>query len=93
MTQSDLQVGFSAVDITPPVGLLMCGGLDPRTNVGLDDPLLVKTLVVAAGARALVPDVHRWNRRNRRRRHGTVPVRRRQVNEWKGEFRAASVVG
>jgi neutral ceramidase len=42
-----LQVGFSAVDITPPIGLLMCGGLDPRKNVGTEDPLLVKTLVVA----------------------------------------------
>jgi hypothetical protein len=35
------------VDITPPVGLLMCGGLDPRVNVGTEDPLLVKTLVAA----------------------------------------------
>jgi hypothetical protein len=49
MTQSGLQVGFSTVDITPPVGLLMCGGLDPRINVGTDDPLLAKTLVVSAG--------------------------------------------
>jgi hypothetical protein len=48
MTESYLHVGFSTVDITPPVGLLMCGGLDPRKNVGTDDPLRIKTLVAAS---------------------------------------------
>jgi neutral ceramidase len=53
MIGANLQAGFSAVDITPPIGLLMCGGLDPRTNVGMDDPLLVKTLVAASEKRKI----------------------------------------
>jgi hypothetical protein len=48
MNASNLQVGFGEVDITPPVGLKMCGGLQPRINVGVDDPLMAKTLVASA---------------------------------------------
>jgi len=49
MTSNGLQVGFSEVDITPPVGLPMCGSLKPRTNVGVDDPLMAKAMVAEAG--------------------------------------------
>lgn len=48
-TDTAFQVGFGAVDITPPVGLWMCGSLDPRRNVGTTDPLLAHTLVAASG--------------------------------------------
>jgi len=52
------RVGFGEVDITPPEGLLMCGGLDPRVNAGTDDPLMAKAVVVAGnGAKAAVVGV------------------------------------
>ena len=52
------QVGFGEVDITPPEGLLMCGGLDPRVNAGTDDPLMAKAVVVTGdGTRAAVVGV------------------------------------
>src|SRR5687768_9725812 len=41
-----LYVGFGVVDITPPTGLYMCGGLDPRTNEGTMDPLQMRSMVV-----------------------------------------------
>lgn len=41
-----LKAGFATADITPPVGLPMCGSLDPRTNEGIDDPLYAKAMVV-----------------------------------------------
>lgn len=44
-------VGLSEVDITPPVGLPMCGSLKPRLNVGIDDPLYAKALVADDGER------------------------------------------
>ncbi len=47
-----LQVGFAEVDITPPVGLPMCGSLRPRMNVGVDDPLMAKALVAEADGRS-----------------------------------------
>ena len=53
MEGSDLQVGFGRVDITPPVGLYMCGSLQPRTNDGVDDPLLAKTLVATSQGKAI----------------------------------------
>jgi neutral ceramidase len=46
MSSDGLRVGFSVVDITPPTGLYMCGGLEPRTNQGTLDPLQVRTMVV-----------------------------------------------
>jgi len=49
MQDSRLFVGFGVADITPPVGLAMCGGLEPRINTGTDDPLLAKALVAEAG--------------------------------------------
>ena len=53
MDVAGLQVGFSEVDITPPVGLYMCGSLKPRTNVGVDDPLMAKALVASAGGKTV----------------------------------------
>ncbi|MHB0856099.1 MAG: hypothetical protein ACYC5M_00845 [Anaerolineae bacterium] len=50
MSGNSLQVGFGDVEITPPVGLFMCGGLQPRTNTGVGDPLRAKTLVAANGS-------------------------------------------
>ncbi len=52
MPTDGLGVGFAEVDITPPVGLPMCGSLKPRTNVGVDDPLMAKAMVVEADGRS-----------------------------------------
>lgn len=49
MATDGLRVGFGDVEITPPEGLLMCGGLEPRKSVGTDDPLRAKTLVACQG--------------------------------------------
>lgn len=49
-----LHIGVAEVEITPPEGLLMCGGLEPRTNAGTDDPLLAKALVAESGGRVAV---------------------------------------
>ena len=54
MPESVFEVGFSEVDITPPVGLAMSGSLDPRQNMGVSDPLLAKTMVATYGGRAVV---------------------------------------
>lgn len=54
MTDSTLQIGFGEVDITPPIGLQMCGSLDSRTNVGMTDPLLAKALVAESNGKQLV---------------------------------------
>jgi neutral ceramidase len=53
MSDTQLLVGFGVADITPPLGLAMSGGLEPRTNVGIGDPLLAKALVAEAGGRKL----------------------------------------
>lgn len=53
MPASQLRIGFGEVDITPPFGLPMCGSLDPRTNVGLTDPLLAHTLVAESGGQKI----------------------------------------
>lgn len=49
MDDSQLRVGFGETDITPPVGLYMCGGLDPRENDGMSDPLQSHAMVVECG--------------------------------------------
>lgn len=54
MNTHGLHVGTGEVDITPPVGLYMCGGLQPRTNIGTDDPLMVKAMVVAGADGGLI---------------------------------------
>jgi hypothetical protein len=48
----ELRVGFGQVDITPPIGAKMTGPGTPR-NVGLDDRLFARTLVVQCGDRML----------------------------------------
>jgi hypothetical protein len=47
MNSPTLKVGFGEVDITPPVGLQMAGSLTPRGNEGIDDPLMMKAIVLA----------------------------------------------
>lgn len=47
-----LKVGFSQLDITPPVGTKLTGPTGGGV-VGTDDPLMVRTLVVQSGARTL----------------------------------------
>ena len=50
--RAELKVGFSQVDITPPVGAIITGPAAP-VSVGTDDPLFAKTLVVQSGNRTL----------------------------------------
>lgn len=52
MHSSDLHIGFGEADITPPIGLPMCGNLEPRTNLGVEDPLMAKTLFASSEGRA-----------------------------------------
>ncbi|MDF1862258.1 MAG: hypothetical protein P1U87_18725 [Verrucomicrobiales bacterium] len=49
---SGLNVGFSQIDITPPVGAIMTGPRLPLTR-GTDDPLMIRTMVVQSGDRIL----------------------------------------
>ena len=44
-----LLVGAAEVDITPPVGTKLCGSLQPRTSIGVDDPLTFKAVVLESG--------------------------------------------
>src|SRR5258705_13546742 len=53
MGDLQLAVGFGAVDITPPVGLKMCGALEARVSVGTTDPLMAKSFVATDGERHL----------------------------------------
>ncbi|MCM8786427.1 MAG: hypothetical protein NC899_09410, partial [Candidatus Omnitrophica bacterium] len=39
-------VGVSEIDITPPVGTLLAGGIRPRISKGIEDPLFVKSIVI-----------------------------------------------
>lgn len=45
MPDTQFRIGFGETDITPPVGLYMCGSLDPRKNEGTTDPLQAHALV------------------------------------------------
>jgi hypothetical protein len=45
-----LLVGAAEVDITPPIGTLMAGSLQPRPSIGVYDPLFAKVLVLDDGA-------------------------------------------
>jgi neutral ceramidase len=59
-------LGTAATDITPPVGALMAGALQPRASIGIDDPLLCKAMVLDNGQTrlALVTlDLIAWTRR------------------------------
>lgn len=44
-----LLVGVAEIDITPPIGTLMAGALQPRASTGVYDPLFVKALVLDDG--------------------------------------------
>ncbi len=48
----ELKVGFSQLDMTPPVGAIITGPRLP-VSVGTDDPLFAKTLVVQSGDRTI----------------------------------------
>ncbi|MEI7437067.1 MAG: hypothetical protein WCL16_09725 [bacterium] len=41
-----MKVGAAEIDITPPVGTGMVGALVPRYSIGIDDPLMIKALVL-----------------------------------------------
>jgi len=44
-----LRVGVCELDITPPVGTALCGGILPRASKGIQDPLYVKAIVIESG--------------------------------------------
>ncbi len=48
-----LLAGTAEVDITPPVGTLLAGNLEPRVSVGIEDPLYAKAIVLESGGRRL----------------------------------------
>lgn len=48
-----LRVGAAEVDITPPVGTPMCGGIKPRPSEGVEDPLTAKAIVLESGGKRL----------------------------------------
>ena len=48
----ELRVGFSQVDITPPVGAIITGPRLPQ-SVGTEDPLFARALVVQSGGRKM----------------------------------------
>lgn len=55
MLHEHLRAGFAEVDITPPTGLYMCGGLEPRTNQGVLDPLRAMSMAISGtGGDAIV---------------------------------------
>lgn len=51
--EGGLRVGAAEVEITPPVGTAMCGGIKPRLSEGVEDPLTIKAVVVESGGRRL----------------------------------------
>ncbi len=61
-----MQLGTASIDITPPAGTPMASSLQPRASVGVDDPLLCKTMVLGNDETriALVTlDLIAWTRR------------------------------
>lgn len=52
-SKNGLQVGVAEINITPPIGVAMVGALTPRPSTGIDDPLLIKALVVQSGETTL----------------------------------------
>ena len=54
MAESDvLLVGTGQVEITPPVGAPLAGGLRPRKSEGVQDPLYAKAIVLESGGQRL----------------------------------------
>ncbi len=51
--KNQLLVGAAEVDITPPVGTKLCGDLEPRTSIGVQDPLTFKAIVLESGGTKL----------------------------------------
>jgi neutral ceramidase len=51
--RGELKVGFSQVDITPPVGAIITGPAGP-VSAGMDDPLRARAMVVQSRDRKLV---------------------------------------
>ena len=51
--RGELKVGFSQVEITPPVGAIITGPMGP-ISTGTDDPLRARAMVVQSGDRKLV---------------------------------------
>jgi len=50
----DVATGVAQVDITPPVGVPLAGGLRARRSEGVDDQLYARALVLSDGARYAV---------------------------------------
>ena len=48
-----LLVGAAEIDITPPLGTLLAGNLEPRASLGIDNPLFARAIVVESGGRRL----------------------------------------
>lgn len=48
-TTNTLLVGAGEVDITPPAGTALAGGISPRTSEGVQDPLTIKAVVLESG--------------------------------------------
>jgi hypothetical protein len=68
-------LGTAATDITPPVGTPLAGALQPRTSVGVDDPLMCKAMVLDNGETrfALVTlDLIAWTRSRCDRPRATI---------------------
>ena len=49
MPERALMIGTAEVEITPPVGTQLAGGLTPRPSVGVEDPLYAKAIVIESG--------------------------------------------
>ena len=49
MTKASLRVGAAEVNITPSVGTQMAGSLTPRPAAGVQDPLMIKAIVIESG--------------------------------------------
>lgn len=45
----ELSAGLAVVDITPPVGMRMCGYFNERFSTAAHDPILIKALVLVQG--------------------------------------------
>ena len=47
--RSPLRVGTAQLDITPPVGMRLCGTFQERLSTGTHDPLFVRAIVFSQG--------------------------------------------
>ena len=51
--KAPLLVGTAEIEITPPVGTLLAGSLEPRVSIGIEDPLYVKAIVLESQGKRL----------------------------------------